>query len=56
MVIVKIRCPDDCVYRQRLAPMCGFCLIKILEDLEKKNDGGEDVGQKSKNSCDGKTD
>lgn len=56
MVNLKIRCPDNCAYRHKLAPMCGFCLKKILEDLEQIKKGGEKIGQKSKNSCDGEID
>lgn len=33
--------------------MCGFCMKKILEELES---GGEELGQESEDSCDGKTD
>ena len=25
-------CPKDCVYRDRLANVCGVCLRKIMED------------------------
>ena len=44
---MKIKCPDCCVYRQKEAPMCGFCLLKILDEMEnEKKDGGEEDGSK----------
>ena len=29
----KIRCPEDCRYRNRLAPVCGYCLPDIMRKL-----------------------
>lgn len=44
---MKVECPDNCNYRQKDAPVCGFCLMKILEDIaKKKEDGGEEDGPK----------
>ena len=44
---MKVECPDSCCYRQKEAPVCGFCLKKILEDIaEEKEDGGEEDGPK----------
>ena len=33
---MKIECNDDCEYRNRFAPFCGYCLIEILRE-EKAN-------------------
>lgn len=54
---MKVRCPDSCSYRQKDAPVCGFCLVKILKDMElKRDEGGEDDGQKSEDQGTGKAD
>ena len=29
----KIKCPEDCRYRNRLAPVCGYCLPDIMRKL-----------------------
>ena len=29
----KIRCPEDCRYRNRFAPFCGYCLPDIMRKL-----------------------
>ena len=29
----KIKCPEDCRYRNRLAPFCGYCLPDIMRKL-----------------------
>lgn len=45
---MKVYCPDDCIYRQKDAPVCGFCLIKILADAKvEETEGGVENGQKS---------
>lgn len=36
----KVKCPEDCHYRQRDAPFCGFCMRKIL--MEQKDKGQEE--------------
>ena len=57
MICVKIRCPDNCNYRQKEAPVCGFCLMKILKDMKlKRDEGGEADGQKSEDKGAGKAD
>lgn len=54
---MKIKCPEGCSYRQKDAPVCGFCLMKILELLpqEEKKEGEED-GQTRENQGAGETD
>lgn len=32
------KCPKDCRYRSRLAPFCGFCMMKILGKREEESD------------------
>ena len=27
-------CPENCNYRNRLLPYCGYCLYKILNEME----------------------
>ena len=27
---MRIKCPDNCRYRDRLAPFCGYCMLEIL--------------------------
>ena len=29
----KIQCPDDCKYRNKLAPFCGYCLPDVMRKL-----------------------
>ena len=49
----RIRCPDNCRYRNRLAPFCGYCMMEILgrkKETEEK-DGkieAETAGQAGK--------
>ena len=26
-----VKCPDNCHYRNRYAPFCSFCMMKVLE-------------------------
>lgn len=33
---MKTRCPDGCNYRPKDAPVCGFCLKKILISMQQK--------------------
>ena len=32
------QCPEDCKYRSRLAPFCGFCMLEILEGKKEESD------------------
>lgn len=36
-------CPENCIYRNRWARFCGYCLIEILADKGRKEekDGSE---------------
>ena len=34
------RCPEDCIFRNRYAPFCGYCLPEILERRKEEKDGG----------------
>lgn len=36
----KIECPDNCRYRNKLAPFCGYCMMEILN--RKKNTEEQD--------------
>ena len=27
---MRTMCPDNCRYRDRLAPFCGYCMLEIL--------------------------
>ena len=27
---MRVQCPDNCRYRDRLAPFCGYCMLEIL--------------------------
>ena len=29
-------CPENCPYRDRLAPVCGHCTKRIVEEMEAK--------------------
>ena len=33
---MKIFCDEDCIYRNKYAPFCGYCLQKIMESEEKR--------------------
>ena len=33
---MKIFCDEDCIYRNKYAPFCGFCLQKIMGSEEKR--------------------
>ena len=32
--MTKRLCPEDCAYRSKLAPFCGYCMKNILEERE----------------------
>ncbi len=37
---MRIKCPDNCRYRDRLAPFCGYCMLEILgrkQETEEKD-------------------
>ena len=31
-------CPENCIYRNREARFCGYCLIDIIDNIKKKED------------------
>ena len=45
----KVKCPEDCRYRDRLAPFCGYCMMEILNRKKTEVTDGQD-----KNEADGK--
>lgn len=42
----KILCPEDCKYRSKQAPFCGYCLPEIMRKLgmrkEEKENGSRE--------------
>ena len=53
---MRVQCPDNCDYRQKDAPVCGFCLMKILESMKLEDeDGGEENGSKEQVQGTGET-
>ena len=34
----RILCPEDCRYRDRRAPFCGYCLPEVLKKLESEKE------------------
>ncbi len=42
----KIQCPENCRYRDKQAPFCGYCMMEIMRQLgmrKKEEDyGGEE--------------
>ena len=51
---MRVKCPDNCRYRDRLAPFCGYCMLEILnrkiqtEDREDGKIDTETAGQTGK--------
>lgn len=39
-------CPENCIYRNRRARFCGYCLIDILADKNER-EGGNDGNQQN---------
>lgn len=37
--INRDNCPKECVYRNKLAPFCGYCLSRIMRELEEEKNG-----------------
>ena len=35
---MRVQCPDNCRYRDRLAPFCGYCMMEILNREMKTED------------------
>ena len=43
---IRTMCPDNCRYRDRLAPFCGYCMLEILgrrKETEDREDGKIDT-------------
>ena len=42
---MRTMCPDNCRYRDRLAPFCGYCMLEILGRKQKteEKDGEMDT-------------
>lgn len=38
----KILCPEDCKYRSKSAPFCGYCLPRIMKKLGLRKEKEED--------------
>ena len=34
----RVLCPEDCRYRSKLAPFCGYCMMEILNREMKTED------------------
>ena len=34
------KCPEDCIYRNKYAPFCGYCLPDIMKRREEAKDAG----------------
>ena len=32
----RVMCPDNCRYRDRQAPFCGYCMMEILDRKKKE--------------------
>lgn len=43
-----VMCPENCRYRSRLAPFCGYCMIEILNRKKKT----EELDGKDKTEAD----
>ena len=35
----RTECPQNCRYRNKLAPFCGYCMLEILDKKKEKSDG-----------------
>ena len=48
----RVECPDNCRYRSKLAPFCGYCMMEILNRKKKTEDkdgeGKEEPAGKAK--------
>ena len=42
----RVMCPENCRYRSKLAPFCGYCLPEVMKKLERerkeKKDGNRE--------------
>lgn len=44
----KIMCPDNCRYRDKKAPFCGYCLPEIVRKLGMRKEEKEDGNREEK--------
>lgn len=47
----RTECPENCRYRNKLAPFCGYCMLEILSKKKEESDGQgkkESAGQAGK--------
>ena len=42
-----VKCPDNCHYRNRYAPFCSFCMMKVVGKLKDEKKEGEKSGQET---------
>lgn len=35
-------CPENCRYRSKLVPYCGYCLTRILKERKEKENAGRE--------------
>lgn len=44
----RVMCPENCRYRNKLAPFCGYCMPEVMrklrEEKERKNGNREEDG------------
>lgn len=40
----RVLCPEDCRYRSKLAPFCGYCMPEVLKKLGMEKAKEEDDG------------
>ncbi len=38
----KRLCPENCNYRSKLVPFCGYCMVRILKEREEKENAGRE--------------
>ena len=43
----KVKCPEDCRYRDRLAPFCGYCMMEILNRKKKTEETDGKIEEES---------
>lgn len=36
------KCPDNCRYRSKMAPFCGYCLDRIMREREEAQNGNRE--------------
>ena len=39
---IRTMCPDNCRYRSKLAPFCGYCMLEILGKKKEETDGNRE--------------